>query len=128
MGLRQFYGVADGSLPYDFIAFAAGNLSGPLVVGHLFDSVGRRKMIAGTYTISGVLLAATAIAVFFAIAQSFGALGPFVYGNLIGDGKDSTRLFLGYLLGALVMVLGGAVAPPRRTTLEAAIEERIRLT
>ena len=53
---------------------------------------------------------AKAIAVFFAIAQAFGALGPFIYGNLIGDGKDSTKLFLGYLLGAVVMVIGGVVA------------------
>jgi MFS family permease len=155
--LKQFYGVGDSSLPYYFIAFALGNLAGPLLLGHLFDTVGRRKMISGTYLLSGVLLAVTAvlfqagalsavtqtiawsvifffasagasaayltvseifpievrakaIAVFFAIAQSFGALGPVIYGSLVGDGKDSTRLFLGYLLGAAVMVVGGIVA------------------
>jgi len=52
---------------------------------------------------------AKAIAVFFAIAQCFGALGPVIYGALIGDGSQPTRLFLGYLLGALVMIAGGLV-------------------
>ena len=53
---------------------------------------------------------AKAIAVFFAIAQCFGALGPVIYGALIGDGSQPVRLFLGYLLGAAVMVAGGLVA------------------
>ena len=43
---------------------------------------------------------AKAIAVFFAIAQCFGALGPVIYGALIGDGSEPFQLFLGYLLGA----------------------------
>ena len=53
---------------------------------------------------------AKAIAVFFAIAQCFGALGPVIYGALIGDGSQPFKLFLGYLLGAAVMILGGLVA------------------
>ena len=40
---------------------------------------------------------AKAIAVFFAIAQCFGALGPVIYGALIGDGSEPFKLFLGYL-------------------------------
>ncbi len=47
---------------------------------------------------------------FFAIAQSFGALGPVIYGALIGDGNNPTMLFLGYLLGAVVMMAGGLIA------------------
>ena len=39
-----------------------------------------------------------------------GALGPVIYGALIGDGSDPTRLFYGYLLGAAVMIVGGIVA------------------
>ena len=39
-----------------FIAFAVGNLAGPLTIGRLFDTIGRRKMISGTYLVSGVLL------------------------------------------------------------------------
>jgi len=53
---------------------------------------------------------AKAIAVFFAIAQCFGALGPVIYGALIGDGSDPSKLFYGYLLGAGVMIAGGLVA------------------
>jgi hypothetical protein len=52
---------------------------------------------------------AKAIVVFFAIAQCFGALGPVVYGALIGDGSNPFNLFLGYLLGAGVMIVGGLV-------------------
>jgi hypothetical protein len=46
----------------------------------------------------------------FAVAQCFGALGPVIYGALIGDGSQPFKLFLGYLLGAAVMVAGGLVA------------------
>ena len=155
--LGKFYGVDSASAPLYLIAFAVGNLAGPLTIGHLFDTIGRRKMIAGTYLLSGVLLAisavlfyagvlnaitqtiawciifyfasagasaayltvseifplevrAKAIAVFFAIAQCFGALGPVIYGALIGDGTQPIKLFLGYLLGAAVMIAGGLVA------------------
>ena len=53
---------------------------------------------------------AKAIAVFFAVAQCFGALGPVIYGALIGDGSDPNALFGGYLLGAGVMIVGGLIA------------------
>ena len=43
---------------YLFI-FALGNACGPILLGHLFDTVGRKPMIAGTYALSGVLLAIT---------------------------------------------------------------------
>ena len=52
---------------------------------------------------------AEAIAVFFAIAQLFGALGPLFYGALIGDGMSRTGLFIGYLVGGAIMVVGGLV-------------------
>ena len=39
---------------YYFIFFALGNLIGPLTIGHLFDTIGRRMMISGTYLLSGV--------------------------------------------------------------------------
>lgn len=50
------------------------------------------------------------ITVASAIAQCFGALGPVIYGALIGDGSHPVRLFVGYLLGAGVMIAGGLVA------------------
>jgi len=52
---------------------------------------------------------AKAIAVFFAIAQIFGAFGPAFYGWLIGDGSSRTGLFVGYVIGGAIMVIGGIV-------------------
>ena len=45
---------------YYFAVIAVGNLFGPLLLGRLFDTVGRKPMIAGTYILSGVLLLVTA--------------------------------------------------------------------
>jgi MFS family permease len=122
----------------------------------LFDSVGRKKMISGTYLISGGMLAlsawlfaagilsaggqtfiwivifffasagasagyltvseifpieirAEALAVFFAIAQVFGAVGPAFYGVLIGNGSNRASLAIGYLVGGGIMIIGGVV-------------------
>ncbi len=155
--LKFFFHVSAAHVGYYYFAFAAGNLLGPLTIGRLFDSVGRKKMISGTYLISGVLLVisaflfkhgtltattqtlawavifffasagasagyltasevfplevrAQAIAVFFAIAQCFGFIGTHLYGHLIGTGNDPNRLFVGYLIGAGAMILGGLVA------------------
>jgi MFS family permease len=125
--LTKFYGVSATRVPIYGLAFAIGNLAGPLLLGGLFDTLGRKKMIAGTYILSGLLLTvsaglfdagalnattqtiawvvifffasagasagyltvseifpieirAEAIAVFFAIAQVAGAIGPLLYG------------------------------------------------
>jgi MFS family permease len=58
--LTTFYGLSSGSVPLYIIPFAVGNFLGPLVLGRLFDSVGRKPMIAGCYVVSGLLLAVTA--------------------------------------------------------------------
>src|SRR3954453_21722978 len=60
LGLGHFYGVKPASVGYYIIPFAIGNFLGPLVLGRLFDSVGRKPMIAGTYIVSGLLLIVTA--------------------------------------------------------------------
>jgi MFS family permease len=155
--LQFFFHVAPDHTAYYFFAFAAGNLAGPLALGRLFDTIGRKPMIAGTYITAGVLLIisasmfkagmlnattqtiwwavvfffasagasagyltasevfplevrAQAIAVFFAIAQCFGAFGSHWYGHLIGNGTDRTQLFIGYLVGAGAMIVGGIIA------------------
>jgi MFS family permease len=167
--LTTFFHVKAGDTAYYYLAFAAGNLAGPLLLGPLFDTVGRRKMISSTYLVSAVLLAVTAvafdkgllsaitqticwsvvfffasagassayltvsevfpmelraqaIAVFFSIAQGFGALGPAIYGGFVASGKTS-QLMVGYLIGAGVMAVGGIVAAvfgvkAERTSLE----------
>ena len=57
--LARFYGVSADSVGLYLLPFAAGNLLGPLLLGGLFDSVGRRTMITATYAISGLLLILT---------------------------------------------------------------------
>ena len=54
--LRDFYGVPSAEVGWYLLPFAVGNVLGPLVLGRLFDTLGRRVMIAGTYAISGLLL------------------------------------------------------------------------
>jgi MFS family permease len=154
--LTKFYHVTNDAVPVYGLAFAVGNLAGPLLLGHLFDSLGRKKMIAGTYLLSGAMLAASAwlfdagvlhaaaqtfiwivifffasagasagyltvseifpieiraeaLAVFFAIAQVVGAVGPAFYGVLIGNGASRTGLTIGYLAGGGIMIAGGLV-------------------
>ena len=55
--LATYYGVPDTSVGLYLAVFAVGNLSGPLLLGRFFDSVGRAPMIAGCYLTSGALLA-----------------------------------------------------------------------
>ncbi len=59
--LSTFYGTSSGATPAYIIPFAIGNFLGPLLLGRLFDTVGRRPMIAGCYVASGVLLAVMAV-------------------------------------------------------------------
>jgi MFS family permease len=53
--LSSFYGVTSSAVPYFIVIFAVGNFMGPLLLGRLFDTVGRKRMIAGTYLISSGL-------------------------------------------------------------------------
>ncbi|MFL5738219.1 MAG: MFS transporter, partial [Actinomycetota bacterium] len=69
--LTTFLHVADASVGWYILAFAVGNFLGPLTLGRLFDTVGRRVMIAGTYLISGIGLV---IAGYFFTTGSYSAL------------------------------------------------------
>ena len=55
--LGRFYDVPSQAIGWYMLPFALGNFLGPLILGPLFDTIGRKKMIAFTYAISGVLLA-----------------------------------------------------------------------
>jgi MFS family permease len=59
--LTNFFDVEHASVPLYFIPFAIGNLLGPLLLGHLFDTWGRRKMILLTYGLASVVLAIAAV-------------------------------------------------------------------
>ena len=58
--LQNFYGTTPSSTQYYFFPFAIGNLLGPLLLGHFFDTVGRRKMIFLSYGFAGAVLAVSA--------------------------------------------------------------------
>jgi MFS family permease len=154
--LTDVYHVAAGSVGLYLLPFAVGNFMGPLLLGRLFDSVGRKPMIAGTYILSGILLIGTgilfkngtltattqtvawcvifffasagasaayltvseifpmetramAIAFFYATGTIVGGFGgPLLFGALIQSG-DPNQIFIGYLVGAVVMIVGGAI-------------------
>jgi MFS family permease len=55
--LTDFYGIAANQVGWYLLPFAAGNFLGPLLLGRLFDTLGRRAMITLTYSVSGILLA-----------------------------------------------------------------------
>jgi MFS family permease len=154
--LTEVYGVGAGSVGLYLLPFAVGNFCGPLFLGRLFDSVGRKPMIAGTYILSGILLIITgilfdhgtlnattqtiawcvifffasagasaayltvseifpmetramAIAFFYATGTIVGGFGgPLLFGALIQSG-DRGQIFIGYLVGAIVMIGGGVI-------------------
>src|SRR5713226_572107 len=58
--LMRFYGVLANNVGAYLLPFALGNVLGPLLIGHLFDTIGRKPMITATYALAGLLLAATA--------------------------------------------------------------------
>ena len=154
--LVQFFKVPEKDVGSYLLPFALGNVLGPLLLGHLFDTIGRKKMITATYVLAGLLLAITgwlfhaglltaytqtvawtviffvasaaassayltvseifpleiralAIALFYAIGTLAGGVGaPILFGWIIGTGS-STALFIGYLVGAALMITGGVV-------------------
>ncbi|HEV7195256.1 MAG TPA: MFS transporter [Pedococcus sp.] len=155
--LQNFYHLDKSAAAVYFIPFAIGNLLGPLLLGHLFDTIGRRKMIFTTYLLAGLVLLVSAflfkqgslnatthtifwcvsfffasagasaayltvseifplevrgqaISYFFAIGQVVGALGPVLFGALVGKGTERTPLFWGYVLASAIMIVGGIVA------------------
>lgn len=57
--LRKFYGVHPDRVGFYLLPFALSNFLGPLLLGRLFDTVGRKPMIGSTYTVSAALLAVT---------------------------------------------------------------------
>jgi MFS family permease len=155
--LTDFYGIAADQVGWYILPFAAGNFLGPLLLGRLFDTLGRRVMITLTYAVSGFLLAlsgylfsigvlsaqtqtiawmviffcaspaasaayltvsetfplevrALAIAFFYAVGTGIGGVaGPALFGALIDTGSRDS-VFLGYLLGAGLMIAAAAVA------------------
>jgi len=154
--LTRFYAVPAGHVGWYILPFALGNFAGPLLLGPLFDTLGRKPMIAATYTLAGLLLAASgalfaagllsaatltfawtvvfffasaaasaayltvgesfplelralAIALFYAFGTLLGGAGsPWLFGVLIASGSRG-EILLGYLIGAVLMLVAAAV-------------------
>lgn len=68
----KFFHVTAQQLPLHLLPFALSSFLGPLILGKLFDTVGRKPMITITYGVSGTLLAITVF--------------PFAYGTLSPTG------------------------------------------
>jgi MFS family permease len=59
--LSEFYGVPSAKVPLFFILWALSNFLGPLLLGRLFDTVGRKPMITASYIGSAVVVVALAL-------------------------------------------------------------------
>jgi MFS family permease len=122
--LTKFHGVAEGETGGYLVTLAISNFLGPLLLGPLFDTVGRRTMIAGTYAISGLLLIATAIAfgldVFSAWTQTLAWMLIFFFASAAASSAYltaseifplETRALAIAIFYALGTAIGGSAAP-----------------
>lgn len=55
--LTRFYDVPSQHVGWFMLPFALGNFAGPVLLGRLFDTLGRRTMITATYALAGILMA-----------------------------------------------------------------------
>lgn len=122
--LTKFHGIAENGAGLYLVALSASDFLGPLLLGHFFDTVGRRIMIAGTYAISGVLLVATGIALgqvlFSAWTQPLAWMLIFFFASAAASSAYltaseifplETRALAIVTFYALGTAIGGAAAP-----------------
>ena len=122
--LKNYEHVADADIGLYILPLCAGNLFGPLVLGHFFDTIGRKKMIAGTYAISGVLLVAVAVlfglGLLNATTQTLCWVGVFFFASAAASSAYltaseifplETRALAIAVFYALGTLIGGAAAP-----------------
>jgi MFS family permease len=106
------------------LPLALGNLLGPVMLGHFFDTIGRRRMITGTYAVAGVLLAATAwgfyAGIFTAWTQTGAWIAIFFFASAAASSAYltvseifplETRALAIALFYALGTLIGGVAAP-----------------
>lgn len=122
--LTEFYGVAPASVGWFMLPFALGNFLGPLLLGRLFDSFGRKAMICATYGVAGALLCLTgwmfagglltatsqtaAWTVIFFFASAAASAAYLTVGELFPLEVRAISISLFYAFGTL---LGGVAGP-----------------
>jgi MFS family permease len=111
--LERYYKIPPVKAGYYIFPFAIGNVLGPVLIGHLFDTVGRRKMITLTYALSGVLLVITGALfkanVLTAVTQTACWTGIFfVASEIFPLEVRAMAISIFYAIGTLV---GGTGAP-----------------
>lgn len=122
--VKQFYHVTDKRMPLHLLPFAAASFLGPLTLGHLFDKVGRKPMIAACYAAAGLALVATVFpfafgmmsvlwldacfAVIFFIASSAASAAYLTVSEIFPLEIRAFAIAIFYALGTLV---GGVGAP-----------------
>jgi MFS family permease len=122
--LTNFFAVPAGAVGWFLLPFAAGNFAGPLLLGHLFDSVGRKTMITATYGLTGVLMAivgwmfaqgmldATALTVAWSVIFFFASAGASAAYLTVGECFPlETRAMVIALFYAFGAGLGGIGGP-----------------
>jgi MFS family permease len=122
--LTKFYDVPENQAGLYLLPLTVSNFMGPLLLGHLFDTVGRRTMITGTYAAGGILLIATAILfsanVLTAWTQTFAWMAVFFFSSAAASSAYltaseifplETRALAIAIFYALGTAIGGAASP-----------------
>jgi MFS family permease len=122
--LTKAYHIPNARVGVYILPLALGNFMGPLLLGHFFDSIGRRRMITGTFGLTGLLLAATAwafgaglftawtqtaawVAIFF-VASAAASSAYLTASEIFPLETRALAIAVFYALGTLV---GGVAAP-----------------
>jgi MFS family permease len=121
--LTRFYAVPAKAIGWFMLPFALGNFTGPLVLGTLFDSLGRKPMIAATYGLAGLLLcvtgamfaggvlSATAQTLAWSVVFFFASAGASAAYLTVGESfpleTRAVTISLFYAFGALIGGVGG---------------------
>ncbi len=91
--LSTYFGVGSGSVPFYIAIWAIANFLGPLTLGRLFDTVGRKPMISGTYLASGALAI---------------VIGVLITGGSGTSGSLTTWSFMALLMATFFIASAGA--------------------